>query len=600
MNIFRLIGIVLLAFLGVSCSDFLSQVPDDRLTLDRVFKERNTVEDFLANIYSRLPREENRFVGDERGPWTGGSDEAEFVWSDYFQNSVNIGTWDATSGNVSQMWSNYYRGIRAATYFMDNVDQCGTCDPSRIIRYKAEARALRAVFYYNLMRIYGPVVVFGDEVLPPDASLEEVQRPRTPFDEGVDFVVAELDSAAMNLPETPPNNDYYGRMTKPYLMGIKSNLLLIAARPLFNGNTEYADFTNPDGVHLVSQQYDENKWKRAADAAKEFIDQYVPGVFSLYRKNGPGGTFSPYLSCRDVVLDDWNSEIIMAYPGASIDQYVITPYHSGAASENRGGGGLGATQTMVDAYFMANGKPISDPTSGYQETGFSNFQAPYDDQARSTFNQWVDREPRFYVGITYNGSLWLNTQPQPVITKTWYGGNSGREIGGNDYTPTGYIVRKHKSVASVGTNNTSIVLMRLAEIYLNYVEALNEYNPGHPDILEYLNRIRNRAGIAEYGSAALSAPADKEAIREAIRHERQVEFAFEGKRYFDTRQWMIAEETAGGPIYGMDINAQDEAGFYNKVAFEERVFDKKHYLYPIPQDEININDQLVQNPGWSN
>src|SRR5699024_10132771 len=158
------------------------------------------------------------------------------------------------------------------------------------------------------------------------------------------------------------------------------------------------------------------------------------------------------------------------------------------ASENTGSGGMGATQTMVDAYFMANGLPIDDPNSGYQETGFSTFQAPYDFEERRTFNQWVNREPRFYVGITYNGSLWLNTDPEPIVTKTWYQGNSGKQIGGNDFTRTGYIVRKNKGI---GSGNETIPMIRLAEIYLNYVEALNEYDPGNPDILEYLNKIRD-------------------------------------------------------------------------------------------------------------
>src|SRR5699024_1201656 len=122
-----------------------------------VFTNENRVLDFLADIYSRLPDETQRFTGGNNGPWTGASDEAEFVWAYYYQNSVNLGAWDATTGHVSEMWSNYYRGIRAATYFMDNVDQCQECVPSRIERYKAEAQALRAVFYYNLMRVFGPV-----------------------------------------------------------------------------------------------------------------------------------------------------------------------------------------------------------------------------------------------------------------------------------------------------------------------------------------------------------------------------------------------------------------------------------------------------------
>lgn len=596
MNFFKQTGILLVVLIiSTSCDDFLNQVPDDRLTLEAAFEQRGQVEDFLANIYSRLPNDTQRFVGGNNGPWTGASDEAEFVWSYYYQNTVNLGAWDATTGHVNDVWSNDYQGIRAATYFMENVDECRQCDASNLVRYKAEARALRAVFYYNLMRIFGPVVTFGDDYLAPDASLEDVQLPRTPFDEGVNFVIDELDAAAVNLPDSPPNNAYYGRMTKPYLMGIKSNLLLIAASPLFNGNPDYASITNPDGTPLFSQEYDPAKWERAANATKEFLDAYDQSMFRLFRKNGSDGQYSPYLSTRDVVLEDWNSEIIMARPGSTVDQYAKRPYHSGEASVNRGAGGLGATQAIVDAYFMANGRPIDDPESEYQESGFSQFQAPYDFEPRETFNQWVNREPRFYVGITYNGSLWHNTDPQPIVTKTWYGGNSGREIGGNDYTPTGYVVRKH---AGIGSSPTSIVMMRLAEIYLNYVEALNEYNPGHPDILEYLNRIRNRAGIPEYGSEELAVPASQGEMRQAIWRERRVELAFEEKRYFDVRRWKIGEETDNGPAYSMDIDAQNEADFYNVVSFENRVFEKRHYLYPIPQSEINIVSNLVQNLGW--
>src|SRR5690625_6012119 len=101
-------------------------------------------------------------------------------------------------------------------------------------------------------------------------------------------------------------------MTRPFLMGINSNLLLVAASPLFNGNPDYADLRNSEGVPLFSQQYDPSKWERAASAAKEFLDQYDQSMFQLYRKNGPDGQYSPYLSTRDVVLDDWNVEIIMA------------------------------------------------------------------------------------------------------------------------------------------------------------------------------------------------------------------------------------------------------------------------------------------------
>src|SRR5690625_6926461 len=97
------------------------------------------------------------------------------------------------------MWTNHYQGIRVPSYLMENVEQCKQCDSGNVIRYKAEARALRAIFYYNLVRIFGPVITFGDTYLDPDASLEEVQIPRTPFDEVVEYVVNELDRKSTRL-----------------------------------------------------------------------------------------------------------------------------------------------------------------------------------------------------------------------------------------------------------------------------------------------------------------------------------------------------------------------------------------------------------------
>lgn len=286
-------------------------------------------------------------------------------------------------------------------------------------------------------------------------------------------------------------------------------------------------------------------------------------------------------------------------------QYDRTPYHTGSANETKGGGGLGATQNMVDAFFMDNGlSPYnSDGTtnqgSGYASTGFSNFKAPFDVTSRSTYNMWVNREPRFYVNITYDNSLWLNTNTGNIITSTQYSGNSGAKNSGSDYSPTGYIVRKNVNTGSWSTGGRSVLLYRLANIYLDYAEALNETDPGNTLGLYYLNRIRERAGIPMYGegSNALTIPTSQADMREAIRKERRVELAFENVRYFDTRRWKIAETTDSGPMYGLNVSA-DGTSFYNITAFESRTFQKKHYLFPIPQTEIDIDKKLVQNTGW--
>ncbi|KAA3438800.1 RagB/SusD family nutrient uptake outer membrane protein [Rufibacter hautae] len=596
----------LLTSLNFACNDdFLDQVPDDRLTLEATFKNRNTVEQYLANVYSQIPDDASQrgLGGDGNvGPWLAASDEAEYVWGFVGSNSVNIGAWDPSAGFVNSIWSNFYRGIRRANVFIENVDQCTDCgaDGALVKRYKAEARALRGLYYFHLMRLYGPIVLVGNESIPVDAPADELKKPRNTYDECVAYVLAELNAAAADLP-TVATEQNYGRMTKSYVQAIKSQVLLYSASPLFNGNADYASLVNKDGQQLINQQYDVNKWKLAADAAKAFIDEYVPGTFDLYRKNNAQGQFDPYLSTRDVFLDEWNKEVIFARVDAGINprQYEMTPFHAGSQAEAKGSGGLGATQHIVDAYFTANGRSIEDPKSGYMTSGFSSFKAPNDTEARQVFNQWVNREPRFYVGITYDNSLWLNRNTGNIVTRTWFSGNSGKNSGaGNDYTPTGYIVRKNMSTGDWRNGDRSYVMLRLAEIYLNYAEALNEYSPGHPDILTYVNLIRNRAGIPEYGSAELEAPTGQAAVREAIWKERRVELAFENVRYFDARRWKIAETAFNGPTFALDISAPDINNFYNKVPFETRVFTKRHYLWPIPQSEMNINQLLVQNTGW--
>lgn len=594
--IYLLAGIVLLS----SCKKYLDQVPDDRLTIEETFRTWATAQKFLNNVYLRVPDEfGQRNPGDynNRGLWTGGCDEADYVWGFVQSNSVNIGSWDAKSGFVSDYWTNFYRGIRAASVFIESADKITDLSPDLITQYKAEARALRAMYYFYLMRIYGPVVLLGEKPVEVDASL---QLPRNSFDECVAYVTSELETAAARLPVVPNNDQDYGRISKGIALAFRANALMYSASPLFNGNTDMAALKNTDGKQLISQSYDANKWRLAADAYKSFLDQFVPSTYSLFKKNNAKGEFDPYLSCRDVFLTDWNPEVIFARPANSLNsrQYEMTPFHSGAPSSDlRGSGGLGATQNMVDAFFMKNGRSISDPLSQYVKTGYSDFTGPNETTPSSIYNQWVNREPRFYVNITYDGSTWLNKSYGNIITRIYNTGNSGKATGNNDYSPTGYIVRKAQGLGKWDVGGRTLMLIRLAEIYLSYAECINEADPASPEALKYVNLIRERAGIPQYGSAELPAPAGQAAIREAIRKERRVELAFENNRFFDVRRWKIAEQTENGPIYGLNIGA-DMPDFLQVVPFETRVFERKHYLFPLPADDVDNDKQLVQNPGW--
>ncbi|PKD20386.1 glycan metabolism protein RagB [Salegentibacter salinarum] len=584
----------------LSCSDdYLDQVPDDRLTFDETFSKQNTVRGYLANIYSRFPNEfsQRYTTSANSGPWTGASDEAEYVWGFHMGNNLNIADWNATTQNVSNLWSNFYRGIRASTTLINSIDQCQNCSADIKEQYAAEARILRAFYYYNLMRSWGPILLMPETVVPTNANLDELGLERNSIDAVTNYIVSELDKGAEALDGVNFDGQNAGRMSTPFAMAIKEKTLLFAASPLYNGNSDYSDLIDSEGNNLVPQSYDQQKWKKAADAAKAFIDKFVPSSFELYKEFNNDGSLNPFLSVKNSTLEDFNVEIIYAIPrGNNSYQYDVTPLHIGVAGNSpTGAGGLSVTQEMVDAFFTNSGRSIDDPQSGYRDSGFSDFQAPDDFAPRTTFNPWTNREPRFYAGVTYNNRLWLNRNFGDIVTTTWYSGNSGIQAGTNDYPPTGYIVRK-KAAEDYGAR--SLPYMRLAEIYLDYAEALNEYDPGNPDILKYVNLIRERAGIPEYGDVDLPAPSGQDAVREAIHKERRIELFVENVRYFDARRWKIAEDAFGGDMHGKDVNARDEQEFYNTVVFEKRVFRPQDYLWPIPQDEINANPKLIQNPGW--
>lgn len=610
-----LVGLLLL--LTVSCNkDFLNQVPDDKLTIEQVFQRKDLSEEYLANIYYYLSYTYPNSTGN---PWEGLSDETDITYNRetayYASYQMNLGNWTAASGYYDT-WSNYYKGIRSASYFIENIGGNAQIlalsnGQQLITQYSAEARFLRAFFYARLIMQYGPVVILPEKVIPPDLQSDDplLSLPRSPMDSCVDYVARQLDQAAKDLPVsyTDQSKLDYGRATAAACKAMKSELLLYAASPLFNGNKDYAGLKNNDGTPLIDTKTDINKWKKAADAAKEIIDM---NRFELYKETGSDGKINPYLSLQNIFLTTFNKEWIFSYQNANvINERGLTPRKaSGYAS-------IGPTQKIVDEFEMSNGQrpilgykadgsPIINPASGYSETGFSDFQAFDDPKARSTYNMWVDREPRFYVNISYGGRPWINTTSSlgTVIYEPWWDGESGGN-GSWDYSRTGYLWRKNVSPNSDPKTgkyvSRPLLVFRYGEILLNYVEALNEYDPGNPDILKYLNDIRERAGVPQYGNGEnpLPVPGNQTEMRKAIHHERWVELCFENRRYFDTRRWKIAGQTDGGKFYSMNSNANPPA-FYNRFVFETRVFMPKYYLFPIPQSVMDRDENMVQNIGW--
>jgi hypothetical protein len=585
-------GLVLTWLFFTGCKKFLDQVPDDRITMEQVFQKKSSSEQYLANVYNYITDEANQW---SNSPWNANSDEMDATWSKYPIYGLNIGNMSA--GNVLfDRWGHYYRGIRSATYFINHIDKnaeiLATDGQQLIDQYKAEARFLRAYFYFLLMRQYGPVVIIGETEIAADATADAMQLPRSPFDSCVDYVVSELDQAAAVLPRVPSSGGQasdieYGRGTVGMALAVKALLLLYAASPQYNGNTDFAGFTNLNGKPFLNQTYDQQKWKKAADAAKAVID------LSLYRLyTDPGG--DPVKSFQGIFLQAWNAEQIFNRKSNSLPN---TDVH---CMPRQAGGwcGVGPTQEQVDAYFMNDGKTIQE-SALYSESGFTTVNGV------EVYNMYVNREPRFYASVTYNNCMFQGgTMTGAKAVNFFANGPNGKNGHPTDYTKTGYLVRKN---VAPQTNNGSggngtvfsrpFCLFRLAEVYLNYAEALNEYDPGNADIVKYLNLIRVRAGIPEYGSAGLPLPGSQSEMRTRIRQERRVELAFEGHRWFDIRRWKIAPQVMGS-MHGMNIN-KDDNSFYTRIVATEHLFrNPASYWWPISQYDLDRSKLIVQNPGW--
>lgn len=565
------------------CNGYLDQVPDDRQTIDEVFQKKAPSEEYLANVYSHIRDESNQW---EENPWSGNADEMNVAWAKHPIYRINIGNWNAAEAPFG-FWGNYYQGIRAATYFINNIDhndEILRLDGRKLIdQYKGEARFLRAYFYFMLMRQYGPVVLVGNKILAVDAPVSELMLRRLPFDECVNYVVAQLDSAAAVLPLVPAQDRDYGRITKGIALAVKSRLLLYAASPQYNGNSEFSEFKNQDGSPMISQTFSPEKWKKAALAAKEVIDL---GIYQLYKD--PSG--DPVKTQRDILLVPWNKECILVRKSTNLSNWDVH------CTLRRAGGwsGLGVTQEMVDAYFMKDGKPVSE-SSLYSETGFTN----------GIYNMYLNREPRFYAAVTYNGRKYKGgaITSDSVTVDFTYSGTDGKQVGGEDYTHTGYLVYKNLSPETnrlAGKyNNRPLVLIRLAEIYLNYAEALAELGgaENEKEALIYLNLIRERAGIPQYGKGEdhLPTPAGDDLILK-IRMERRVELAFETHRWFDIRRWKIAGQVMG-EMHGMNIDKNGDE-FYQRVVASKHDWKTAYYWWPVPQYEMDRSNLIVQNPGW--
>lgn len=592
------VSAALLATTGCK-KEFLDTVPDNITTLENVFTNRVMSEQWLARIYNRIPDPWDQPYVNQ---WSGMTDEVDYTWIALPMNNGALVP-DGSAG----YWNSYYESIRLAGIFLQNIDKNQEMlnlsnGPQLVKQYKGEARFLRAYYYFQLMKIYGPVVLMGE--VPGDVNTD-YQLPRSSWEECAAYVLDELEKAKADVPEVHLTGSgtqdlvQTGRITKGIVSAVQSQVLLFSASPLYNGNADMGDFKNPDGKPLLSANFDKEKWKKAADAARAVIDM---NRWSLYQESHEDPFMAGFNSSRNLFWNGWKAEGIWLRPATS-SFYGWEQHCAPRNTQGNAWNGIGVFQELVDAYRMADGKPISDASSGYTEEGFAPGKAGF--YVDNTSNMFVGREPRFYAHITFNGAT-LPTIPKSGQTYVgfFFTGNSGKQGAPRDWPKTGYTARKNIHPSSQFNPVTSVgrpaMLIRLAEIYLNYAEALNEYQPGHADILIYLNKVRERAGLPP-----LEGGLSQDAMREQIRNERRVELSFEGHRYFDVRRWKVADRPEyhqGGAFYGMNMDKGNSLGnteFHQRtVSLTRSAWDRRNYFWPAPQSEIDRNKQLVQFPGY--
>ncbi len=634
-KIFLAIALVSSMTAVTSCGDYLEVQLDDQMTQEEVFSKRLTTESYLRHIYSYLPYEVE-YLGPnnklETAPGGDGavvpmSDEALFSWYQWVTYlPFTTGDWGPTTIEFNN-WKRMYTGIEQCGIFMENVDQCVELSIKERTYMKAEARFIRAYCYFQMFRKFGPVFIWGDQRSDMTIKPEEIDRHTV--DQNVDFMISEIDKAIAELPLLIEDNEAWaGRITKGAAMAAKSRILLYAASPLYNGCDLYkGQMKNIRGEYLFPQTPDPQKWEKAAQAAKDVIDL---GLYSLCEDNTETDPFQKAIkSYQMTTFDAWNSECIWGcWPRYSPTYYNIATFNKQRCMPpvvcKDANGGYCPSLKLVDTYPMAesgrypvigyeaNGTPIADPKSGYVVDGFTNnWFHPIEGNkfgGVKAHNSCIGRDARYYASVFANGFYWItdkNQKNQKTIVTFFTGGTS--TYSGNDCVKAGYLWRRPlestNNYQQGSWGNYFMTYYRLAEIYLNYAEACNEKpNRNEAEALKYMNLVRNRAGLNNIEVAYPEVIGNQALLRELLQKERMVELAFECHRYYDCRRWMTAEKEFTGPNYTLNLLATNYESSWERTtevwAGSDRVFEKKHYFFPINQSQLREMKNITQNYGW--
>ncbi len=636
-----LTGGAVLLLSTTACNKYLDIVPDNVATIDNAFTMRIEAEKFLFTCYSFLPKDGDVFYnvgmmsGDELWVPTQEWDFVSYGWrlARGGQNAANpyLNSWNGVyqGGGPSDRFG-LWKAIRNCNIFLENVKDESKVRDLRLderTRWIAEVTFLKAYYHYYLLRMYGPIPLV-DKNIDISASEEEVRVKRMPVEDCFAYVNKLLDEAIPNLPNVIlDRTNELGRITRPIALAIKAKSLLLAASPLFNGNSDFADFKDHDGVALFPATYDASKWQTAAEACKAAIDAAELAGFKLYQF--PGSTFqlsdttNLQLTLRNAMTERWNSEHVWANPNSRADfiQRVSMPKLATGGASGDARMQLAAPLKIVEMFYSSNGVPINedkmiDFSDKYTLKTALSKDRFYIKQGYETARLNFDREPRFYAFLGFDGGVWYKyDSPSNSDENTWVVEGKYTQMAGAThvgyYNETGYYIKKLVDWNMANTTNGVSYRdypwpeIRLPDLYLMYAEALNESQGPIGDVLIYVDKIRARAGlegVAASWSKYSNNPGKyttKDGMREIIHQERGIELSFEGQRFWDLKRWKKAGEVLNQAITGWSVFQDKTADYYRvRTIFTQNFVSPRDYFWPIRTYDLTVNPSLVQNPGW--
>jgi hypothetical protein len=591
-NITITLVVIVLFMTASGCKkDILNNTSKATLTDATQWASEGNADIFLNDIYNNLPDMYNS--PENLDNFTDDNDGGVYWGSWNFKQGIidpasNFYGWFGNASGPADIsrynWGDAYYTIRKCNVFIQQISAYkANFSASWYNKRIDEARFLRAFYYSLLFQHLGglPIITTPQNRTQDSAAL---YKPRSTYEQTFNFLTSTLDTVVNNgylVTKYTSGDQDAGRATLGAALMLKGWLQLFAASPAFNAATPVSG-TDPNHIAGFGS-YDVNRWAAAAKTFKSFIDQYGNGKsYALF--SDPSAIWYP--------TNEYNSEVIFDRQyvaniiGSNYNQYGGPVYILGAYYS---WGNYDPTQELVDDFFMANGKSITDPTSGYDP------QHPY-----------VGREPRFYDWIVYDGAPykqdWMAKQ-DTIYTRIDKVKPSLNQIdfGTGDVSNTGYYFKKKldPGVRPGSSSGANYIFFRYAEVLLGYAEAQNEASGPDGTVYTAINQIRLRAGLP-----ALAGGLSQTQMREAIQKERRVELCFENKRLDDIIRWKIADKVMNVDKHGMQItntSPNDNKGVwqYQVVPLNHpHVFTAKMNLNPIPQPILAQNPKLVQNPGY--